>query len=88
MAGRNDAVTLRAEVTETVHLFPETDVHPDQPPKMELPSALGVTVSVAELPLAKFAVQLDPVAQLKSPPMPPVEVTVPDPGPFTLTVTG
>ena len=71
-----------------VHVFPETELHPDQTPNTDDPSGVAVSTTVA--PLAKLAVQLavDPVVQLRFAPMALVELTVPPPAPLSTTVTG
>src|SRR5437870_8503573 len=75
----NVAVTDRAPLIVTVQVVSETPSHPLQPPKVEPPPALAV--SVTTLPLSYVNTHVGP--QL----MPPsLEVTVPLPVPPLLTV--
>src|SRR5437870_2662127 len=75
----NVAVTDRAPLIVTVQVVSETPSHPLQPPKVEPPPALAV--SVTTLPLSYVNTHVGP--QL----MPPsLEVTVPLPVPTLLTV--
>src|SRR5438132_3018393 len=75
----NVAVTDRAPLIVTVQVVSETPSHPLQPPKVEPPPA--VAVSVTTLPLSYVNTHVGP--QL----MPPsLEVTVPLPVPPLLTV--
>src|SRR5438132_228083 len=76
----NVAVTDRAPLIVTVQVVSETPSHPLQPPKVEPPPALAV--SVTTLPLSYVNTHVGP--QL----MPPsLEVTVPLPVPPLLTVS-
>jgi hypothetical protein len=75
----NVAVTDLAAFIVTVQVAPETPSHPFQPPKMEVP--LAVAVSVTNVPLLKEAEHAVPQLMPDG-----LEVTVPLPLPAVLTV--
>lgn len=72
------AVTVRAALTVTVHVEPETTSHPLQPAKVERLSALGVSVTL--LPTSKSAEHCVPQVIPGG-----FEITLPDPVPARMT---